>query len=137
MRPEDYLSVETIWKASGLSYQPYGRDSYERVVEQSRKESSIYLVAEDDGVVVGSLLVTHDFRKGWMNRLAVAPERQGEGIASSLVERAEDELSAIGVSIFAAQIHRHNHRSRRLFSELGYEEHEDIVYCSKRPGRDE
>jgi len=137
MRPEDYEAVVNIWTSSGLPYQSRGRDSGERIREQLRRDSSIFLVAEDRGRVVGTVLVTHDLRKGWLNRLAVAPEEQGKGIAKALVRRAEEELAAIGISIFAVQIHEHNDRSRRIFAELGYKEHKDIVYLSKRSGPDE
>jgi len=137
MRPEDYAEVAEIWTRSGLPYQPRGRDTEERILEQMERDSSIYLVAEDRGKVVGVLLVTHDLRKGWLNRLAVMPEEQGRGIARELVHRAEEELSAVGVNIFAVQIHQHNRRSRKLFAELGYHEHDDIVYFSKRDGPDE
>ncbi|HNX47608.1 MAG TPA: GNAT family N-acetyltransferase [Methanomassiliicoccales archaeon] len=137
MRSDDYAQVVDIWIRSGLPYQPRGRDSEERVREQLEKDSSIYLVAEDHGKVVGVVLVTHDLRKGWLNRLAVPPEEQGKGIAKELVSRAEEDLSTLGVNIFAVQVHEHNHRSRKLFAELGYQEHHDIIYCSKRYGPDE
>lgn len=137
MRPDDHADVADIWVRSGLPYQPLGRDSEERILEQLERGSSIYLVAEDGGKIVGVVLVTHDLRKGWLNRLAVAPEEQGKGIARELVRRAEEELSALGINIFAVQVHAHNHRSRKLFAELGYHEHDDIVYCSKRSGPDE
>ena len=94
MRPEDYVDVADIWVRSGLPFQPRGRDAEERILEQLEKDSSIYLVAEDRGKVVGVVLVTHDLRKGWLNRLAVPPEEQGKGIARMLVRRAEEELSA-------------------------------------------
>ncbi len=137
MRPEDYPEVADIWVRSGLPYQPLGRDGEERILEQLDRDSSIYLVAVERGKVVGVVLVTHDLRKGWLNRLAVPPEEQGKGIARTLVRRAEEELSALGVNIFAVQVHQHNHRSRKLFAELGYREHDDIVYCSKRSGPEE
>jgi len=137
MRPGDYSAVADIWVRSGLPNQPRGRDSEERIMEQMKRDSSIFLVAEDRDRIVGVVLVTHDLRKGWMNRLAVSPEEQGRGIAKQLVLRAEEELSALGIGVFAVQIHEHNERSRKLFAELGYREHSDIVYCSKRSGPDE
>lgn len=137
MRPEDYAEVADIWVRSGLPYQPRGRDSRERITEQLERDSSIYLVAEDRERIVGVLLVTHDLRKGWLNRLAVPPEEQGKGIGKELVRRAEEELASLGVRIIAVQIHERNERSRALFAELGYQEHHDIVYCSKRSGPDE
>ena len=137
MRPQDLGAVADIWIRSGLPYQPLGRDSEERIKEQLERDSSIYLVAEDRSRIVGVVLVTHDLRKGWLNRLAVPPEEQNRGIAKELVRRAEEELSALGVKVFAVQIHEHNERSRKLFAELGYQEHQDIVYYSKRSGPEE
>jgi len=137
MRPEDYPQVAGIWIGAGLPFQPRGRDSQERIWRQLGKESSIFLVAEDRGEIVGTVLVTHDLRKGWLNRLAVRTEDQGRGIAKMLVRRAEEELPAQGVNVFAVQIHEGNARSRKLFAELGYVEHGNIVYCSKRSGPDE
>ena len=137
MRPEDYPQVAGIWIGAGLPFQPRGRDSQERIWRQLGKGSSIFLVAEDRGEIVGTVLVTHDLRKGWLNRLAVRTEDQGRGIAKMLVRRAEEELSAQGVNVFAVQIHEGNARSRKLFAELGYVEHGNIVYCSKRSGHDE
>ncbi len=137
MRPDDYSQVVDIWVGSGLPFQPRGRDSQERIGRQLGMGSSIFLVAEDRGEIVGTVLVTHDLRKGWLNRLAVRTEDQGRGIAKMLVRRAEEELSAQGVNVFAVQIHKGNERSRKLFAELGYIEHENIVYCSKRSGPDE
>lgn len=137
MRAEDYPDVVSIWDQAGLPYQPRGRDSEERITEQLRKECCIYLVAESGDMVVGSLLITHDFRKGWLNRLAVRPSWQGRGVARELVRHAEELLLALGVRIYAVQVHQHNLGSRQLFSRLGYEEHDDIVYCSKRLGPEE
>ena len=137
MLPDDYERVADIWMRSGLPYQPRGRDSQERTREQLARDSSIYLVAEDRGSIVGVLLVTHDLRKGRLNRLAVPPEEQGKGIAKELVRRAEEELASLGVRIMAVQVHESNERSRALFAELGYQEHRDIVHCSKGFGPDE
>lgn len=132
MRAEDYPEIVSIWDQAGLSYQPRGRDSEKRILEQLQKECCVYLVAESGGAVIGSLLITHDFRKGWLNRLAVRPSWQGRGVARELVHRAEEVLLSLGVRIYAVQVHQHNLESRKLFCGLGYEEHDDIVYCSKR-----
>jgi predicted N-acetyltransferase YhbS len=137
MRADDYPAVVAIWDEAGLSYQPRGRDSEGRIREQLEKECCIYLVALSENEIVGSLLITHDLRKGWLNRLAVRPSWQGKGVARELVQRAEKMLLSLGVGIFAVQIRAQNRDSRQLFSKLGYQEHPDIVYCSKRIGPEE
>ncbi|MCX6651613.1 MAG: GNAT family N-acetyltransferase [Methanomassiliicoccales archaeon] len=132
MRADDYPEVAEVWEEARLPYQANGRDSRERVLEQLSKESSIFLVAEADGTIIGTLLATHDARKGWLNRLAVRICWQGQGVASALVRRAEEELHVRGIMVFSVLIHADNSASRRLFSELGYKEHDDVVYLSKR-----
>ncbi|MCG7844780.1 MAG: GNAT family N-acetyltransferase [Methanomassiliicoccales archaeon] len=137
MRADDYPAVVAIWDEVGLAYQPRGRDSERRIGEQLEKECCIYLVAFSVNQVIGSLLITHDLRKAWLNRLAVWPSWQGKGVARGLVERAEEILLSLGVRIFAVQIYEHNLNSRQFFSALGYQEHDDIIYCSKRLDREE
>ncbi|MDD1772224.1 MAG: GNAT family N-acetyltransferase [Methanomassiliicoccales archaeon] len=132
MTEADYDAVTDVWNASGLPVRPKGRDSKERVLRQIGEEGAFYLVAESEGDVIGVLLTTHDTRKGWLNRLAVRPEWRGRGVATALVHRAEDELRAMDIRVYSVLIHADNSASRHLFNELGYKEHDDIVYLSKR-----
>lgn len=132
MTEADYDAVTDVWKASGLPVKQKGRDSRERVLRQIGEEGAFYLVAESEDDVIGVLLTTHDTRKGWLNRLAVRPEWRGRGVATALVHRAEDELRTLDIRVYSVLIHADNSASRHLFSELGYKEHDDIVYLSKR-----
>lgn len=132
MSMADYDAVAEVWNDSGLPVKPRGRDSEENVRRQMEGEGTIYLVAESEGTIVGVLLATHDSRKGWLNRLAVRPEWRGKGVATALVRQAEEELGAVGVRVYSVLVHEENERSRHLFSHLGYKEHDDIVYLSKR-----
>ncbi len=132
MRPEDYDAVIKLWEAAGLPYKPRGRDSRSAIEQQLRLPTAIYLVAELDGQIVGSVLGTHDGRKGWINRVAVHPDHRRKGIARRLVEAVERRCLELGIEIFAALIEDWNETSMKVFARLGYVKHDDIFYYSKR-----
>ena len=129
---EDYDRLTTLWKESGLSYRPRGRDSRRRIEAELKTGTSIFLVAEMDGQMVGSVIGTHDGRKGWINRLAVHPSYRHRGLAKKLVAEVEDRLSQVGLEVIAGLIEQSNTASLQLFQSLGYERMSDIVYLSKR-----
>ncbi|MGM0484096.1 MAG: GNAT family N-acetyltransferase [Candidatus Krumholzibacteriota bacterium] len=131
-RPDEYDSLTGMWSASGLSFKPSGRDRRERLISELRDGPGTLLVAEVDGDIAGSVLVTHDGRKGWINRLAVLPGLRRRGIARRLVEEAQRRLDQAGIEITAVLIEGDNPESRNLFRKLGFAEHGDIVYFSRR-----
>jgi ribosomal protein S18 acetylase RimI-like enzyme len=132
LRIEDYDELVALWSAAGLPARPAGRDTRAEIARQLALPSSIYLAARADGRMVGAVLGTHDGRKGWINRLAVLPEHQGQGIARLLVEEAERRLAGEGIGIVACLIEGWNAASVEVFKRLGYEPFEGIHYLTKR-----
>jgi ribosomal protein S18 acetylase RimI-like enzyme len=97
---------------------------------------SLFLVAEADGRLVGSLLGTTDGRKGWVNRLAVNPEWQRKGVALALLMEMEKRFDQRGILVLCALIQGDNSSSIAFFRKAGYEEDPTVVYYSKRKGRE-
>lgn len=77
-------------------------------------------------------MATHDGRKGWINRLAVTPAFQQQGIARMLLAEAEDRLSRQGIEIVACLVENWNVDSARFFEKLGYKRFDGITYFTKR-----
>jgi len=135
-RMDDYGEMISMWEDAGLPYKPLGRDSREDIERQMKFEGSIYLLAEMDGKIVGSILATHDGRKGWINRIAVLPRYRNTGIAAGLVEEAERRISDQGIGITACLVEDWNESSMGFFEKLGYTKHTDIIYFTKRKNSD-
>jgi ribosomal protein S18 acetylase RimI-like enzyme len=127
----DYPEIIALWDSVKLPYRPEGRDSYERIKEQVANGRTIFLVAEVESKPVGCVLGTHDGRKGWINRLAVAAAFRRRNIAKRLVARLEEEFAKLGLEVFACVIDAENTVSREVFKRLGYEYY-DVRYYSKR-----
>jgi ribosomal protein S18 acetylase RimI-like enzyme len=128
----DYEQVINLWQLSRLPLKLKGRDSRAQLEQQIKFDQVIFLVAEKEGKVIGTVLATHDGRKGWINRLAVEPAYRRQGLGKQLVKRAEEELEKKGLPMFAALIEENNLASINLFGELGYELHPEIKYFTRK-----
>jgi ribosomal protein S18 acetylase RimI-like enzyme len=131
---EDYDRVMELWAAGGLPLKPRGRDSRENIARQIRQPCVLFLVAEEGegGRIIGTVLATHDGRKGWINRLAVDAALRKRGIGARLVREAERRLEALGMDILACLIEDDNAVSMAVFEKLGYKKHPEIIYFAKR-----
>jgi len=128
----DYDQVINLWQLCQLPLKPEGRDSRWQLEQQIKLDQIIFLVAEKEGKVIGTVLASHDGRKGWINRLAVHPDARRQGLGTQLVKKAEEELEKQGLNLLAALIEEENSASRELFVRLGYEPHPEIIYFSKK-----
>jgi len=131
---EDYDRVMELWVQGGLPLKPRGRDSRENILKQIREPNVLFLVAEEgEGRrIIGTVLATHDGRKGWINRLAVDAALRKRGIGARLVREAERRLEALGMDILACLIEDDNAVSMAVFEKLGYKKHPEIIYFAKR-----
>ncbi len=132
LREEDYDALVALWRVAGLPFKPQGRDTREAIARQLQKPTAAYLVAEIGGEVVGAVLGTHDGRKGWINRLAIAPEHRRRSLAARLVAETERRFAAQGVEIFACLVEDWNQDSLAVFEKLGYKPFRRITYFTKR-----
>jgi ribosomal protein S18 acetylase RimI-like enzyme len=85
-----------------------------------------YLVAEQDGQVVGQLMITYewsDWRNGvfwWVQSVYVAPAARGQGafrdLYSELMHRARDRGDVCGVRLY---VEGHNDAAKGTYAKLG------------------
>jgi N-acetylglutamate synthase len=132
--PEDHADLLRLWRESGLTtIRPEGRDAPEAFAGQIAGGLLFPLGLIQDGRLIGAVLATHDGRKGWINRLAIAPSFRRRGYARLLVASAEETLRRRGLQVMAALVESDNRASFELFRDLGYVEIDPgIHYLSKR-----
>jgi len=136
MTLDDYDAAARLWSDAGLPYRPLGRDRPDKMRVEMERGTAVFLVAESGGDLVGVVLGTHDGRRGWINRLAVAPAHQRRGIAGRLVREVESRVEALGIEIVAAIIESENEVSLGFFQAIGYVHNPEIEYVSKRRSAD-
>jgi ribosomal protein S18 acetylase RimI-like enzyme len=136
LKIDDYKEIIKLWSLAGLPFRPKVRDSKEAITVQLEANPDFFLGAFEDSHLVGTVIISCDGRKGWINRLAVHPDYRRLGIAEALIAESEKVLKKHGIKIFCASIENHNAASKKLFKKCGYTEHPDIVYFSKRESDD-
>jgi ribosomal protein S18 acetylase RimI-like enzyme len=128
----DYQEIMDLWTRAGLAIRGEGRDSASAFSRQMQWGVQRVVGLRDGGRLVAVAVLTHDGRKGWINRLAVAPAYRRRGLAQRLIAEAERWFTQdLGLEVWAALIEKHNLASKALFEEAGYE-HIDLFYVSKR-----
>jgi ribosomal protein S18 acetylase RimI-like enzyme len=128
----DYDAILALWRRAGLSVRGEGRDAPQAFARQLASGSQRVIGLRDGERLAAVAVLTHDGRKGWINRLAVAPAYRRRGLAQTLIAEAERWFTEeVGLEIWAALIEGENHPSQALFDALGYRRG-DVVYVSKR-----
>jgi ribosomal protein S18 acetylase RimI-like enzyme len=73
----------------------------------------------------------YDGHRGWIYYLAVAPDRQGEGLGRALVEAVEARLLALGCPKVQLMVRPDNTAVLGFYERLGYEPFE-VPLAGKR-----
>jgi ribosomal protein S18 acetylase RimI-like enzyme len=91
---EDITAVLDLWVAAGSL--PSVSDSPEGLAQLLATDPQALLIAELDGVLVGSLIAAWDGWRGSFYRLAVSPEHRRQGLATMLLRAGERRLRERG-----------------------------------------
>ncbi len=70
--PEDYPAVYALWQNAGPGIHVRRSDEPEEIARKLERDPDLFLFAEVDGEVIGSVLGGFDGRRGMMYHLAVA-----------------------------------------------------------------
>ena len=128
---QDYAAVYALWANAGPGISLRPSDQPAEVEKKLMRDPDLFLVAEEDGRVVGVLMGAWDGRRGWLHHLAVEETWRNRGIGTALLEEVERRLKAKGCLKVNLLIHRSNADARRLYERLGYQEMSTIIAMGK------
>jgi len=115
---KDFDAVLRLWKAAGT---PSGvTDTCEGLARLSAADREALLLAQADGIVVGSLIVAWDGWRGSFYRLAVHPDWRRQGIATALLREGECRLQERGAVRLTAIVEDHDSTASSFWEAAGY-----------------
>jgi ribosomal protein S18 acetylase RimI-like enzyme len=129
-RASDQAEVIALWERCGLV-----RSWNDPVLDIQRKlavQPELFLVARD-GVhsLIGSAMAGYDGHRGAVYYLAVAPERQKQGIGRALMTAVEERLIVLGCPKLNILIRASNLQVQGFYSSLDYVP-DDVACLGKR-----
>ncbi len=129
---KDFVAVSQLWRRSGLEIRP--GDSKEELRRKLERDSDLFLVAEEDSKIVGSIIGAWDGRRGWIYHLAVDPRFRRRHFAKKMLLEIERRMREKGVPRVHTMVFVWNAPSLNLFEGIGYERQSDLVLMGKTLG---
>ncbi|MCE5259130.1 MAG: GNAT family acetyltransferase [Chloroflexi bacterium] len=124
MRPfqmSDYPAVLALWQQSGPGITLRPSDEPAEVARKLERDPDLFLVAEEDTIVIGVIMGAWDGRRGWIHHLAVQPSWRNRGVGSALLSEVEKRLKAKGCLKVNLMVLKDNIDAQRLYARLGYQ----------------
>ena len=115
---EDVEAVLALWQSAGA--EPTTTDDVDGLVSLLSFDPGALLVAEDDGVIVGTVVAGWDGWRGSVYRLVVAPSVRRQGVGRKLVDEAVRRLSARGARRLAAIVVEDDEAAVAFWSASGW-----------------
>ncbi|MEU0086315.1 GNAT family N-acetyltransferase [Streptomyces sp. NPDC006274] len=117
--PEEAAAVLAFWQqaAEGTSI----TDDVDGVTRLIARDPEALILAELDGVLVGSVIAGYDGWRCSLYRLAVLPSHRRRGISTALLAAAEERFVAVGGRRGDAMVLEANERAHRAWAAAGYE----------------
>ena len=115
---QDRKAIIDLWKACGLVV-PHN-DPLRDIQRKRQVNPEWFLVGLLDGNLVASCMAGYEGHRGWINYLAVSPAHRRLGIASLLMQRAEEILSKAGCPKINLQVRETNPGVIAFYEQMGY-----------------
>lgn len=94
--PADYEPVYRLWQEMEKGVRVGRSDTLPEIEKKIARDPDLFLVAEWQGNLIGSVIGGFDGRRGLLYHLAVASTFRGRGVGSRLMEELETRLRAKG-----------------------------------------
>ena len=94
--PDDYEEVYRLWKTIEKGVHVGRSDSPDEIEKKVSRDPDLFLVAESEGRIIGSVIGGFDGRRGLVYHLAVAVPLRGMGIGTCLMDELESRLRSKG-----------------------------------------
>lgn len=120
--PQDYAAVLDLWHNSGPGVQVCRSDDIAEIEKKLTHDPDLFLVAEADGQIIGTVLGGFDGRRGLIYHLAVAAEYRETGLGGALMAEIETRLRQKGCLKAYLLVTNSNEEVLPFYEKRGWEE---------------
>lgn len=114
----DEVEVVELWRRCGL-VRPWN-DPHKDIARKRRVQRELFLVAELDGAIVGSVMGGYEGHRGWVNYLAVDAAHRRSGLGRTLMAEVETRLRELGCPKLNLQVRDDNAAALAFYARLGF-----------------
>ena len=118
--PADYQSVYELWESMEKGVKVGRSDTPAEIEKKISRDPDLFLVAEADGCIIGSVIGGFDGRRGLIYHLAVSASFRGKGVGSRLMDEVEARLRAKGCLKCYLMIAPNNTEAEEYYQQRGW-----------------
>jgi ribosomal protein S18 acetylase RimI-like enzyme len=132
--PSDYDSVYRLWESIEKGVHVGRSDTLAEIGKKITRDPDLFLIAEADGAIIGSVIGGFDGRRGLIYHLAVAASFRGLGIGSRLMDEVEARLRAKGCLKCYLLVTTDNPEAEGYYKQHGWQPMDTIHLFGKELG---
>ncbi len=129
--PEDYSSARLLWENAGPGIQLRRSDEAGEIQKKLQRDPDLFLVAEEHGEMVGTVLGGFDGRRGMIYHLAVTDRYREQGIGGLLMDELERRLKAKGCIRCYLLVTVDNESAMRFYEKHGWSHMNHVITYGK------
>ncbi len=118
---DDYDTVYALWENSKPGVGIGRSDTREEIAKKLQRDPDLFIVAVDEGRIIGTVIGGYDGRRGIIYHLAVDQTYRGNGIGKLLMAEIEKRLAAKGCLKSYLLVTRENTDVIEFYNRLGWE----------------
>jgi ribosomal protein S18 acetylase RimI-like enzyme len=129
--PEDYPAAQLLWENAGPGIQLRRSDDPDEIQKKLQRDPELFLVAETDGKMLGTVVGGFDGRRGMVYHLAVAELSRKQGIGELLMDELERRLKVKGCIRCYLLVTVENESAMRFYEKRGWVHMKNVHTYSK------
>jgi ribosomal protein S18 acetylase RimI-like enzyme len=118
--PEDYAAARFLWENAGPGIHLRRSDDPDEIQKKLQRDPDLFLVAEADGKMLGTVVGGFDGRRGMVYHLAVTELYRRQGIGQLLMDELERRLKAKGCIRCYLLVTVENESAMRFYKKRGW-----------------
>jgi len=103
-------------------------DSFMGIEKFLKRNPNTCFVAEQNDIIVGTILGGNDGRRGYIYHTAVELDYRNRGVGRALVENLIESMRYEGIYKIALVVFEKNTEGNKFWEEIGFSKREDLIY---------
>lgn len=129
--PADYQQVHDLWSSIERGVRVGRSDMPSEIEKKVARDPDLFLVAECDNKIIGSVIGGFDGRRGLIYHLAVNAAFRGQGIGTRLMDEVESRLRDKGCLKCYLLVTSDNTEVEMYYQQRGWQHMNDIHLFGK------
>ncbi len=129
--PDDYGAARQLWEHAGNGIHLRRSDDPEEIHKKLQRDPDLFLVAEADGRMIGTVMGGFDGRRGLVYHLAVAEPYRKQGVGNLLMEELENRLRLKGCIRCYLLVTTDNELAIAFYERRGWKRMDDLYIYGK------